>query len=153
MKPPKRDVKNFEKVSTDGLVPGIIEDVAYDQLHKFKGFEGKPDTEEPAVRLKFKLEGCQYPHYTRWMRFNYGEKANLYKRVLVPLVEGAKPDMDFDLDQLKGMKVNTLWTDNGDFQNLETMRPLGKKIVPANVPLDKEPPAEVHEVDEEQVPF
>lgn len=150
MKPPKREMKDYEKVSTEGMVPGIIEEVAYDPLHKFKGFEGKPDTEEHAVRLKFKLEGCKFPHYSRWMRFNYGEKANLYKKVLVPLVEAAKPDMDFDLDHLKGMKVNTLWVDNGDFQNLDTMRPIGKKLVPP-APA-KEERAEIHENEPNEEP-
>lgn len=153
MKPPKKDSKDYEKVSTEGMVPGFIEDIAYDNEHPFKGFEGKPDTKAPAVRLKFKLDGYQYPHYSRWMRFNYGEKANLFKRVLLPLVEGAKPDMDFDLDQLKGAKVNTLWVDSGDYQNLETIRPIGKKVVPL-VTADKIEQAEVLEVaQDEETPF
>lgn len=155
MKPPKRDTKNYEKVSTEGFVPGIIEEVIYDKEHTFKGFEGKPDTQEFGVRLKFTLDGCKFPHYSKWMRFNYGEKANLYKKVLVPLVEGIKPDQtDFDLDQIKGMKVNTLWVDNDEFQNLETIRPIGKKIVPLNIAPGKIEPAEVHEVaTDEEVPF
>lgn len=156
MKPPKRESKDYEKVSTDGFVPGIIEDIAYDQKHKFNGFEGGPDTFSPAVRLKFKLEGCKFPHYSRWMRFNYGEKANLYKRVLVPLVEGAAPDMDFDLDLLKNLKVNTLWVDNGDFQNLDTMRPIGKKVASGGS-VSQVPPRGMAETAEnaidEEVPF
>ena len=151
MKPPKREGSgDYEKVKTDDFVSGIIEDVAYDMLHKFKGFEGKPDTEAPGVRFKFKLEGYQYPHYSRWMKFNYGEKANLYLKYLAPLVDGAAPDMDFDLDQLKGLKVKTLWNEKNGFQSVETIRPIGKKVAPATLP--KEQLAEMHEVEPNEDP-
>jgi hypothetical protein len=152
MKPPKRaSSMEYEKVSTEDFIPGVIEDIRYDAEHVFKGFgkdekgNQKPDTKAHAVRLKFKLEGYQYPHYSRWMRFNYGEKANLYQKILVPLVEGAAPDMDFDLDQLKGVKVKTLWVEKNDFQSVETIRPVGKKVVALNVMDQTAEVAETHE--------
>jgi hypothetical protein len=152
MKPPKRAGNmEYEKVTTDDFVSGIIEDINYDPEHTFKGFgkdasgKDKPDTKAAAVRLKFKLEGYQYSHYSRWMRFNYGEKANLYLKFLVPLVEGAKPDMDFDLDQLRLLPVKTLWSEKNDFQSVETIRPIGKKVVPLNVFTPAAQIAETHE--------
>mgnify|MGYP007099612416 CR=1 FL=1 len=62
------------------------------------------------------------------MKFNYGEKANLYVKFLSSLVENAVPDMDFDLEALKGMKIKILWADKNGFQYPETVRPQGKKI-------------------------
>jgi len=63
------------------------------------------------------------------MSFSYGDKANLYLKYLVPLVEGAKPEMDFDIDHLKGMKIKTLWITKNEFQNIDVIRPDGKKLV------------------------
>lgn len=128
MKPPKTENKDFEKVSTEDFVQGVIEEIQYDKEHKFKGYNGAEDKVRPATRFKFKLEGCQYPHYSRWMTFSYSEKSNLYTKYLVSLVENAQPDMDFDLDNLKGMKVKTLWSEHNGYQGIETIRPVGKKI-------------------------
>jgi len=135
----------FEKLKVGEMISGRIEDVQYDQEHKFKGFQGKEDTIQPAVRFKFILSGYEFPHYSRWYKFNYGEKANLYKIFLTKLVENAKPDMDFDLDYLKEMKVKTLWNDNGDFQNLESIFPIEGKVkydvsMPEEVVSEDEPP-------------
>ena len=102
MKPKKMEKKDFERVDTSDFVMGTIEEIQYDQNHEFK-FEGKTNI-RPAVRIKFKVDGYKYHHYSRYMGFSYGDKANLYLKYLVPLVEGATPDMDFDLDLLKGMK-------------------------------------------------
>lgn len=145
MKPPKRENKDFEKVLVGEMLPGVIENVLYDQEHKFKGFQGKEDTVQPAVRFKFKLDGYEFAHYSRWYKFSYGEKANLYKIFLSKLVENAQPDMDFDLDLLKGLKVKTLWNENGDFQNLESIFPAQGKVKASDpLPLTDEP-EETHE--------
>lgn len=154
MKPPRREsTMLFEKVKVDEFINGIIEDITYDQEHAFKGFQGKPDTKQPGVRIKFKLEGYEYPHYSRWMKFSYDDRSNLFKTFLAPLVEGANKDLDFDLDQLKGMKVKTLWSENGEFQNLDTVRPVGKKVKPLNVvnATSSQDLAEVSE--DEEAPF
>ena len=152
MRPPRQD---YERVPVGEPITGIIEKVQYDEKHTFKAFkEGADDTVCPAIRFKFKLDGCEYPHYSRYMKFNVGEKANLYKKYLVALIEGAVPDMDFDLDVLNGMKIITTWANNGDFQNLESIEPAEKKITLADpiptIDLDKqeEPP-----LDPEQAPF
>ena len=125
MKPPKRDI-NYEKVKCDDFIQGEIDSIQYDENHKF-GFEGKEKI-APAVRFIFALDGYEFKHYSRWMTFSYGEKTNLYLKYLTALVEGAQPDMDFDLDSLKGMKVRVLWSEKNDFQFVETIRPVGKKI-------------------------
>lgn len=131
MRPPVQE-RNYEKVSTDNFIPGIIEEIQYDKEHKFK-FKGE-ESIAFGCRFKFMLEGYKHAHYSRWLKFNYGEKANLYKKYLVPLVDGAKPEMDFDLDQLKGVKVKTLWSEKNDFQSVETIRPAGKKVIPVQKP-------------------
>jgi len=141
MKPPKHENKEFEKVTVGEMIPGVIADINYDKEHKFKGFQGAADTIQTGVRFKFTLEGCQYSHYSRWMKFSYAEKSNLYKIFIAKLVENPTPDMDLDLDLLKGMKVKTLWNENGEYQNLESIFPAGAKVK-ASDPLPTEEPGE-----------
>lgn len=149
MKPPKKDSKDYEKVAIGEMITGVIDDVVYDQEHKFKGFQGKEDTIQPAVRFKFMLEGYKYHHYSRWFKFSYAEKSNLYKLFLTKLVENAHPDMDFDLDLLKGIKVKTLWNENGDFQNLESIFPFGGKVKTiAPLQVDEPVDEEIHPVED-----
>jgi len=153
MRPPKRESKDYEKVAIGEMIPGVIDVVEYDTEHKFKGFQGKEDTIQPAIRLKFKLDGYQYPHYSRWMKFNLGEKANLYKKYVAKLVENAVPDMDFDLDILNGMKIKTVWSEENDFQNIDAIYPDGKKIkVELSTP-SQEPTHEEEPPIGEEVPF
>jgi len=146
VKPPKHENKDFEKVTVGEMIPGVIAEINYDKEHKFKGFQGKEDTIQMGVRFKFTLEGCQYPHYSRWMKFSYAEKANLYKIFITKLVENPMPDMDLDLDLLKNMQVKTLWNENGEYQNLESIFPVGAKVkatdpLPTEEPI-QEPPDE-----------
>ena len=130
MKPPKQDKKDFEKVTIEDFTECTIQEITYDLEHKFKGFQGAEDTVKPAVRFKFHVLGYQHPHYSRWMKFNIGEKSNLYTKYISTLVEGAEPDMDIDLDILKGVKCKILWAEKNEFQYPETVRPIGKKISP-----------------------
>jgi hypothetical protein len=141
MRPPARSV-TFEKVLIGDFITGIIERVEYDENHTFKGFEGKADSQALAIRFIFKLDGYEFPHRSRWMRFNVGEKANLYKKYISKLVNNAKPDMDFDLDVFNGMKIKTIWEENGDYQNLESIYPIGPKITVSELPppMPDEPP-------------
>ena len=149
MKPPKRQTVSYEKVKTDDFIQGIIDEIEYDKEHKFNN-KGEEKI-GPAVRFKFVLDGYKYPHRSKWMGFSYGEKSNLYSKFLTALVEGAKPDMDFDLDGLKGLKVKTLWSEKNDFQTVETIRPVGKKILFVQ---EKSDLTETHEVEtDEEVPF
>jgi len=126
---PPKSTQTYEKVKVGEFVFGEIADIEYDMSHTFKGFQGKPDTQQAGVRLVFKLDGCEHPHKTRWMKFSYHEKANLYKNFVSKLVEGCAPGMEFDLDKIKGMKVKTIWANNGDFQNIENIFPVDKKAV------------------------
>ena len=152
MRPPARPKINYEKVIVGEMIPGVIEVVEYDQEHKFKGFQGKEDTMQPAARLKFKLDGYEHPHYTRWMKFSLGEKANLYKKYVAKLVENAVPDMDLDLDILNGMKIKTVWSEDGEYQNIDAIYPVGPKVgANAVVPTNEEPP--ITEDGPEALPF
>lgn len=130
MKPPPRIRPEYEKVGTEDWVSGSIEDIQRDEKRD-TGFKDE-ETAEPiikdCVRFKFKLDGCSYAHYSRWMTFSYHEKAGLFKKYLCSLVEGAKADMEFDIERLKGMKIKTMWANNGEFQNLEMIRPVEKKL-------------------------
>jgi hypothetical protein len=128
MRPPKRSSTEYEKLVIGEFITGEIEKVEYDENHTFKGFQGKEDTVQSAVRFKFRFEGYNFPHYSRWMKFMYAPKANLFVKYVSKLVENAEPDMDFDLDLLTGFKVKTIWAENGDFQNLESIFPVGKKV-------------------------
>ena len=132
MKPPKTENREYEKVDTNDFVVGEIEEIQYDMEHKFT-YQGN-EKQRPACRFKFKINGCEFPHYSRWMTFNYGEKSNLYLKYLVPLIENAQPDMDFDLNGLQGMKVKMLWTEKNGFQSVETIRPLNTKLKADVVP-------------------
>ncbi len=126
MRPPKRD--DFEKVSIGDFIEGTIVDIEYDNEHKFKGFQGGEDRISPAVRIVLELDGYKFPHRTSWMTFSYGDRTNLFTRYMVKLVEGAQKDMDFDLDNIKQMRVKTLWTEKDNFQFIESIFPLEGKI-------------------------
>ena len=130
MRPPKLE---YEKVPTGIPVNGIIHEVQYDEKRVWKGYTDKDgnvgkDKEFPGVRFMFDLDGCVYPHYSRWMKFVVGEQANLYKKYIVNLVENAVPDLDLDLDELKGMRITTVWQDDGEYQVLESITANGPKI-------------------------
>src|SRR3977135_3267473 len=107
-RPPEREKTDFERIPKYGEpLKSKIADIAYDKEHK-SIWEGK-ERIRYCVRFKFDVEGCSYPHYCGWLTFSYGEKATLFKKYIKQLVEGAQPDMDLDLDILKGMDVNTIW--------------------------------------------
>lgn len=130
MKPPQRAKTEFERVPKyDEWINGKILDIEYDENHK-STYQGEEKI-RPAVRIKFGLEGCQFPKRSRWLTFSYGEKANLYKQFVSVLVEDAKPDMDLDLDAIKGLAVKTMWSEDGEYDKLEMVRPLGEKLKPA----------------------
>lgn len=132
MMPPVRQKTEFEQVSTDDWITGVISEVQYNENHK-RMWEGQEKI-GPAVRLKFTLDGYKFPHYSGWMSFSYGEKTNLYKKYISSLVEGAIPDMQFDIDELKDMKVKIMFKQNGEYQNVELIRPVNGKVKPEKLP-------------------
>ena len=134
MKPQRRE-DSFEKVAIGEFLEGEIVDIEYDQEHK-STFQGQEKI-APAIRIIFELNGYKYPHRTNWMTFSYGDRTNLYNKFLTKLVEGAHPDMNFDLDCIKHMKVKTLWAEKNNFQYIESIFPLGAKVT-----LDSPPPTE-----------
>lgn len=126
MKPNKQKQTDFEKVSTADFVVGKIIEIQRDENHK-STWEGKEKIQD-CIRFKFEIEGCQFPHYSKWMLFFYGEQTNLYQKFLLPLVDNANPEMDFELENLVGIPIKMLWAEKGDFQYPETVRPVGGKI-------------------------
>lgn len=150
MRPPKQ-ATDFERVKTGDFIEGKIIDVEYDMKHAFRG---KFAREAAAIRLIFELKNYKYKKRTRWMTFSLSEKSNLYKKYASGLIEGAYPDMEVDLDMLKGMEVKTIW-EGDDYQSVELIRPLREKLKvdfskapevdlddPANMPPEEEPPGE-----------
>ena len=130
MRPPKRNSGDYEPIKqVDEWIQTKIEEVTL-QEDRATGFNDE-ETGEPIhrdmVRFKFKLVGHDYPHYSRWMAYSYHDKANLSK-ILVKLVEGFDDQSEFDLDRLKGMAVKTMWSQNGNFFNLDQIRPTGSKL-------------------------
>jgi len=146
--PPARPKFDYEKVKIGEFVFGTIDNIEYDNEHEFK-MKGEKKI-SPAVRLVFKLDGCEYPHRSRWMTFSYAEKSNLYSKYLSKLILGAMPDMDMDLDVLKGVKVKTIWNEQNDFQWPESIFPVGEKLKLADLQKadtahEEEPPEEIPE--------
>jgi hypothetical protein len=150
MIPPSRKLE-YEKIKTDDFVTGEVKEIKYDLEHKFT-YQGNTKI-APACRIAFRVDGYKYDHGTPWMSFNLDEKSNLYKKYVSPLVVGAEPYMEFDLDNLIGMKVKMLWADKGDFQHIETIRPIGEKVSPSQVKKVVEDLADAIETDDETVPF
>ena len=127
MKPPKRDKTEFERIEEyDEWIEGTITDVEYNEKYTRK-FNGEEKT-GPACRFKFGLKGYEFPKRSRWLTFSYADKSNLYKNFISVLVEDAEPDMDFDLDELKGFSGKTMWTQAEDFDKLPMIRPLANKF-------------------------
>lgn len=144
----------YERVPVDDFVLGIISEIEYENEHEFT-YKGVKNV-GPAVRIVIKIEGMKYPKKTRWMGFYYSEKSNLFNKFLLPLLEGARPNMDFDMDNLKNMKVKMLWKDDKDpkYQSIDSIRPVGAKVVPAIKPIEASETTDVEETEEDdQVPF
>lgn len=132
MKPPIQRY-DFEKVPTNDFVNAVIAEIEYDENHLFRGFatkDGKsiPDTIRCGARFTFEIEGCKFPHKSRWMKLVYSKKAPVFKKYIMPLVEGAREYMDWDLDNLKGMRIKMLWRDDGNFQDIDTVRPRDRAL-------------------------
>ena len=154
MRQPSKSQVDFERIKKyddpDGDVRawiyGEIEDIKLEENRRtgFKDEKTGADKYVDQVRFKFKLDGHEYPHYSRWLTYSYGEKANLFLKYIKPLVAGAQPDLKFDLDLLKGFKIKTTWVANGDFDNLTAIRPAAGKFTGGGAiePPEDDAPAE-----------
>lgn len=141
--------KQFETVKVDEWINGEITDIKYEMEHQFK------KSMNPGVQIKLTLAGYKFPKTTPWMIFSYFKSSGLYKNFILPLVEGAAPDRRFDLDVLKSLKIKVMYEQNGEYQNIKMVRPIGGKILVNFV--DESKPSELAEVaesvDEEPIPF
>lgn len=147
MIPPRRE---FEKVAVDDWINGEISEITYDLKHQFKTSEG------PAVRIKINLFGYKFPKSSPWMLFSYSKMSNLYILFIDPLVEGAREHMNFDLDQLKGMKIKIMFEAKGEYQNIVRLRPSDRKVKPDTVYMNQDKATdlvEMAEVSDEEPPF
>jgi hypothetical protein len=152
MRPPEREKIDYERIPRyRDWITGKIAEVMYDKEHK-SVWEGK-ERVRFCVRFKFSLDGCSYPHYSPWLTFSYGEKTTLFKKYVKELVDGAQPDMDFDLDVLKGMDVKTMWSEDGEYDCLEMIIPALSKIKGHHVDQDPPPDEVAGAAPGEDIPF
>ena len=124
---PPKSKTDFEKVIVDEWISGeiVAEDVFKDVDQKFTNKDGSPDTRKvDQIRFKFKLDGYKFPHYSRRMTLSTSEKSNLFKFLQQIYGENIVPDIAVNTEALKGLKVKTMWTNNGEYQNLVMIRPL-----------------------------
>ena len=143
MKPPKR---NYELVKCDEWITGEISEILYDKEREFKTDSGKMKTW--GVKFILSLDGYKDKKHTRWFTFNYSENSNLYKFV-APLVDGAHPKMDFDLDALKDLRIKVMYVQNGEYQNISMIRPDGGKVLVTSKPIN----AGTIQTSDDEVPF
>lgn len=127
MIPKRREKMQYEKVKIGEFVNGEIDKIEYDESHVFK-HQGEVKEPVAAVRFVFKFEGYVYPKRSRWMQFTTSEKSNLYQKYVSKLVVDPAPDMLFNFDELIGMKIKTIWSESGDYQNLESIFPLNERV-------------------------
>ena len=120
----------YEKVPVDVWLDATIVEIKRDENHETT-FQGQT-TMKDCIRFKFDIDGCEMPHYSRWLTFSYSAKANLYKRYITKLVAGCSEYFDFDIESLKGMKIKLMYSettkDGKTFQNVEMVRPQGEKV-------------------------
>ena len=158
LKPKNNSGKDLviEPVPCDEFLGAVISDVKYEEAHAFTGQFARVGE---AVRIQFTLDpikgkAFEHPKYSRWMSFNYDQKANLFKNFILPLVKNAKPYMDFDITQLKGVRCRLMFEESQNdegkkFYNIMMVKP------EKGVTVDSLPTIQVEEVDEtgEVAPF
>lgn len=138
--PSDRSDKEFEKVIIDEWITGEIVDVQ-EKKNVEKTFLNRETNEKEThtidqIRLKFKLEGYKYSHYSRWMTASMNEKSNLFKILQQLYGERILPDIGVNLDLLKGVKVKTMWdeiklADGRMFQLPDKIRAVNSERLPA----------------------
>ncbi len=125
--PEAKDFGDYEQVSTEDFVNGVIAEVKYDPAYE-NTYNGETKVYE-AIKIRFELDGCNMPHSTFWMKLSYHERSKVFKMFLKPLVENAEPFMDFDISLLEGMRVKTMWeTNDKGYQNVVMVKPESEKI-------------------------
>lgn len=119
----------YEKVQVDEWLAGHIEEVQYDEHRAYKAKDKATgewvEKTAPHLRFKFRLDGYQYPHYSRWLKCSTHEKSNLYSKFLKHLCPQYDcQDKVVDLDKLVGITIKTMWENNEDYQNITQIRGL-----------------------------
>ena len=140
----------YEKLAVDEWLTGKIEEVQYDEHRTYKSKDKESgewsEKESPHVRLKLKIDGYKWPHYSRWMKCSTNGKSNFYSKYLKYLCpEYDCEDKVIDIDKLVGVKCKTMWENNDEYQNITSIRGLeptlniiasGEEITPGLPPED-----------------
>jgi len=131
--------KVYEKVAVDEWLLGTIDAVQYDPAklynHKNKETQEWEKLTAPHVRFKFRFDGYEYPHYSRWMKASTNEKSNLYSKYLKYLCPNHDPmDQAIDVGLLAGVRVKVMWENHEDFQNITSLRGLDPDLSCVVVP-------------------
>jgi len=125
---PPREKTDFEKVIVDEWITGkIVAEKVFENVdQKFKDKEGNDSVRKVnQVRFELSLDGYQHNHYSSRMTLSTHEKSNLFKFLQQIYGENIAPDLAIDTAKLIGLKVKTMWGNNGEYQNLIQIRPLG----------------------------
>ncbi len=122
----------YEKVPVDTWIPGSVKNIEYDNKHTFT-FHGNSSLEK-GVRIEFILDGYEWPKRTRWMKFVYAPRSTLFLKYMKPLVSGSTPNMLYDIDNLKGLRIKTMWDQSalGDgriFQGINKVKALADPLI------------------------
>ena len=136
----------YEKVAVDEWLTGHIEEAQYNEHreynHKNEVTGAWEKLTAPHARFKFRLDGYQYPHYSRWMKASTHEKSNFYGKYLKHLCPAYDcKDKVIDLDKLVGAKVKIMWENNEDYQNVTQIRGLDPElnVIASGQEIAKEP--------------
>lgn len=129
VKPSKGDFQ-YERVPIDEWVTGTIEEVQErtNDNKKYKDGDVWKTKSVEEVRFKFKLDGMEHPHYSRWMTASVHEKSTLFSKFLIKLIPNVQPQTEINLDGLVNTSVKTMWDEkdyNGNmFQFVANIKPL-----------------------------
>ena len=125
---PPKSKTDFEKVIVDDWIEGeiISEDIFRDVDQKFINKEGVLEMRKvDQIRFKFKLAGYKYAHYSRRMTLSTSKRSNLFKFLQDIYGERIVPDIAINTEGLIGLKIKTMWKNDGEYQNLVMIRSLG----------------------------
>lgn len=153
---PKNTSQPIEDVPLDIWIKGRIEDIKYEENHKFTDKKTNETKERDACKIIMRLDGLNNLKETFWLAFSYDERSNLYGKFISQLVEGAVPYLDFDLDGLKGCYIKIMYEQkpNNKYPSIMSVKPLKEKVKIAPPAVEDSDPDEspLNDVSEE-APF
>lgn len=133
---PRGNFERIKEADVGEFLEAKITAIDYEENHEFT-YLGQ-GTKAPGIRIKFDVPGYEKPKSSGWMKFITGARANYYKIYVTGLVENATPNMVFNCDVLKGLKVKLVFTENDKgFQKITLIKPFDKQKILVKVVEDE----------------